>query len=116
MNAATFEKPKFPNISRHPTTWVTSWRADESNISEPAKSILPFIFAACASCVERAVRAKPAAISVNMVFVRFFMGCGELVFLNCIAVNAADLTTDVRENASAHGDKPNRRLKLAKLS
>ena len=72
--AATFEKPRFPNTSRHSITWVALSRCDESNITEPAKSIVPFMCAAWASCVERALLTRPAASTANIVFVRFFMG------------------------------------------
>ena len=39
--AATFEKPRFPNTSRHSITWVTLSRCDESNITAASKVYCP---------------------------------------------------------------------------
>lgn len=79
--AATFEKPRFPFTSRHRLTLVAASRCDESNRAAAAKSIVPFIFVAWASCVERAVVTRPAASTANRVFVGFFMCSRGLVVL-----------------------------------
>jgi len=80
LTSATLEKPRFPLTSRHFTTRVALARDFESNCVAPAKSIFPFIFAAWASCVERALVTRPAASTANIVFVRFFICSGVEFF------------------------------------
>jgi len=73
--AATFVKPVCPNTSRHSVIWVAVAREFVSNLTEPAKSIVPFmgLGVACASRVHRALLTRPAASTAHMVFVRFFI-------------------------------------------